>query len=157
MVSRVVLVCFVAAAIVSAQGGGVPGGGGSGGAANAAALQQFAVKLKLDQKVQIPAVETIFTDAARAAQPLSAQLTQLRRKLFDAEVAGKADEVASAREALTAAAAKMTLIETQAYQRVFDILKPNQQARTAEAFELMAGLFQTTPRPSSRSGRGGGQ
>lgn len=143
--------------VVSAQGGRSPGGGGSG-AAQIAALQAFADKLKLDQKVQIPAVETIFTDAARAALPVSTQLVQLRRRLFDAETAGKADEIAAAREALATTSAKMTTIETEAYQRVFAILKPNQQSKTAEVFELMAGLFQTAPRPTSgRTGRGGGQ
>lgn len=157
MTGRIVLICFIFAAAVSAQGGRVPGGGGSGAAAQAAALQAFADKLKLDQKVQIPAVETIFTDAARAALPISTQLVQLRRRLFDAETTGKADDIAAAREALAVTSAKMTMIETEAYQRVFDILKPNQQSKTAEVFELMAGLFQTAPRSSGFSGRGGGQ
>lgn len=157
MIAKLVLVCLVGSAPLLAQGGRVPGAGGSGSSAQAAALQAFADKLRLDDKVQIPAVETIFTDAARAAQPVNVQLIQLRRRLFDAEAGGKADEVATAREALAVASARMTMIETEAYQRVFDILKPNQQSKTTEAFELMAGLFQTAPRPSGPTGREAGR
>ena len=143
---RTVLGVFFLASVLVAQGGG-----------QATALEEFAAKLKLDAKTQIPAVETIFTDAARAAVPASQALTKARQQILEAQLSGKAEDLATANAAYAAAAAKMTAIETEAYGRVFAILKPNQQTKTKDAFPLMAGLFMTQAR-APRTGRtGGGQ
>lgn len=144
---RTVFGVFVLTGILVAQGGG--GGGQS------TALSEFAAKLKLDEKVQIPAVETIFTEAARAALPVSQAIGKARQQILDAELSGKADDLAAANAAYATAAAKMTTIETEAYGRVFAILKPNQQTKTKDAFPLMAGLFMTQGR-APRGNRGGG-
>jgi len=148
MFSRSLVFILAAVAVLSAQGGGAPGG-------QAATLQAFADKLKLNEKTQIPAVEVIFTDATRAAVPIGQEMAQTRRRLLDAEAAGRPDEIAAASAAYVAAAARMTALETKAYVQVYDLLKPDQQKKTVEAFPLMAGLFQPQARPS-RSGRGGG-
>jgi hypothetical protein len=146
---KTVIALFLLTAPVVAQGGSATG--------QAATLQQFADMLKLDEKKQIPAVETIFTEAARAAAPVALEIGKAREKMLAAQLSGSADDVTAAKAAYVAAAARMTAIETGAYSRVYAILKPNQQAKTAEAFPLMAGLFVTQPR-AARPGRvGGGQ
>jgi len=146
---RTVLGAFLLAGVLVAQGG--QGGGQSN------ALSEFAAKLKLDDKTQVPAVETIFTEAARAGVPVTQDVRKARQQILDAQLSGKADEIAAANAAYAAAAAKMTTIETEAYARVFAILKPNQQAKTREAFPLMAGLFMTQARVSRTNRGGGGQ
>lgn len=151
-----VLLAVAASVVVSAQGGRTPSGGG-GGAAQAAALQALADKLRLNERTQIPEVETVFTAAARAALPVSLQLSQARRSLYNAMAEGTPDEGTAARDALVAATARMTTIETDAFQRVFDLLEPKQQNKAAEAYTFMAGLFKTAPRPGRGSGRGGVQ
>jgi hypothetical protein len=144
---RTVLAIFLLAGVLVAQGGA--GGGQS------TVLSEFAGKLKLDEKTQIPAVETIFTEAARAAQPVAQAVAKARQQILDAQVSGKADDLAAANSAYAAAAAKMTALEAEAYGRVFAILKPSQQAKTKDAFPLMAGLFMTQAR-APRGNRGGG-
>jgi len=146
---KTVCVLFLLTAVVVAQGGSATG--------QAATLQLFADTLKLDEKKQIPAVETIFTEAARAAAPVALEIGKAREKLLAAQLSGNADDLTAAKAAYVAAAARMTAIETGAYARVYALLKPNQQAKTADAFALMAGLFVTQAR-SPRPGRvGGGQ
>jgi hypothetical protein len=141
---RTILGIVLLTGVVVAQGG------------QATALQELSDKLRLDEKTQIPAVETIFTEAARAAVPVAQEIGKARQQILDAEIAGAAADIAASRAAYAAAAAKMTAIESDAYRRVFAILKPNQQAKTAEVFPLMAGLFMT-PARAPRSGRGGGE
>jgi hypothetical protein len=80
-----------------------------------------------------------------------------RQQILDAQLSGTADDLAAANAAYAAAAAKMTALETEAYGRVFALLKPNQQAKTKDAFPLMAGLFMTQARPPRTNRVGGGQ
>ena len=40
-----------------------------------------------------------------------------------------------------AAAAQMTRVEAEAFGKIYALLKPNQQAKSEQAFELMAGMF----------------
>jgi hypothetical protein len=151
MIPRLVVLTLTATAVISAQGGvGAPSG-------QAAALQQIADKLKLDEKTQIPTVERIFTNAARAATSVGQDVARARRQLLDARLTDDAAGTEAARAALLAASARMTSIETAAYLEVYDQLKPNQQSRTSQAFPFMAGLFQPPPpRPALPSrGRGG--
>lgn len=159
---RTVLGVFLLTGVLVAQGGGGGQGfgggqGGGSGQLNATALTDFALKLKLDDKTQIPAVETIFTDAARAAAPVSQAIGKARQQILDAQLSGKADDLAAANAAYSAAAAKMTAIEAETFSRVFALLKPNQQAKTKDVFPLMAGLFITQARPSRTNRVGGGQ
>ena len=115
-------------------------------------FEEFANKLKLDKKTQLPKVEQLFTVAATDAVPIGQELTQLRQRLVNIHLTGRADDLAAAVEATVTSAAKMAALEARAFASVYELLEPKQQPKAAEAFALMAGLFQ----PSTRGGRGGG-
>jgi hypothetical protein len=167
MLPKVLLVMVCATVVVAGQGRG--GGGdqsGSDTTMSARALtpfEQFAGKLKIDLKTQAPTVEQIFAAGAKEAEPVAQQLIQLRQRLVNAELNGKADDVKPALDAYTAAAARMAGIEADVFAKVVASLTPAQQARPADGFEqafaIMAGFFQqATPRGGGRAGagRGGG-
>ena len=48
--------------------------------------------------------------------------------------------------------AQMTGIETEAFGKLYALLKPNQQAKAPQAFEMMAGMF-----AGGGAGAGGGR
>ena len=50
----------------------------------------------------------------------------------------------------------MTGIEAEAFGKLYALLKPNQQSKALQAFELMAGLFAGTGMPGGGAGRGRG-
>ena len=52
--------------------------------------------------------------------------------------------------------AQMTGIEADAFAKVYAILKPNQQAKAAQAFELMGGMFMGGAGGGGGMGRGRG-
>jgi len=141
------------------QGGG--GGGQSGlppdmleGARQETPFEQFALKLKLDDKTQVPAAREIFLAAAQEAGPVGTQVLQARQRILNVALSDNPAEMKAATDAYTAAAAKMAAIEAAAFQKVYATLKPNQQANAAQAFTLMAGIFQP---PAPSGGRGGGR
>ena len=49
----------------------------------------------------------------------------------------------------------MTGIEAEAYGELYALLKPNQQAKAPQAFELMAGIFAGGMPGGAGRGRGG--
>jgi hypothetical protein len=168
MLSKVILVMLCSTAIVSGQGrgggGGDQGGGDTMSARALTPFEEFAGKLKIDLKTQGPAVEQIFADGAKEAQPVGLEIMVLRQRLVNAEIAAKPDDVKAALDACTTAAAKMAAIEAKVFAKVFAILTPAQQARGVEGFEqafaIMAGFFQqAAPRGGGRGGegRGGGR
>ena len=116
--------------------------------------QQVAERLKLDPKTQVPAVEQIFSEARQEAGPIGQQMLQLRQQLVNLALNNKADEMKPVVDAYTAAAAKMTGIETRAFAKIYATLKSNQQSNAAQAFALMGGMFQP-PAPSAAGARGG--
>ena len=126
-------------------------------------FQQLADRLKLDAKTQVPAVEQILAEASQQAAPVGQQMLQLRQQLVNLALANKADETKPVVDAYTAAAAKMTGIEASAFAKIYATLKPNQQSSAAQAFAIMAGMFQpAAPRGGGPGGRraggpGGGQ
>jgi hypothetical protein len=111
-------------------------------------------KLKLDGKTQAPEVRLLLMDASREAAPLGQKMLELRQKLINLELQKKTDEIASAVEDYTAAAAEMAAIEARTFAKIYAILKPNQQANASQAFAIMAGIFQPAP-PRGGGGRGG--
>lgn len=121
--------------------------------------EQFADRLKLDSKTQIPAVEQILSAAAREAAPIGQQMLQLRQQLVNLALENKPADMKPVVDEYAVAAAKMTGIEARAFARVYATLKPNQQSSASQAFAIMAGMFQPpAPRvPGGRGGRGGGQ
>ncbi len=117
-------------------------------------FEQFAGKLKLDPKKQLPDVQKIFTAAAGEAAPVSQEMMRLRVRMVALD--GKPDELAPVTAAFAAAAARMAAIEVRAFGQVQALLKPGQLSKSADAFVLMAGLFNPPTPRAPRSPRGGG-
>ena len=121
--------------------------------------EQFADRLKLDSKTQVPAVEQILAEAAREAAPVGQQMLQLRQQLVNMALENKPADMKPVVDGYAVAAAKMAGIEARAFAKVYAMLKPNQQSSASQAFAIMAGMFQPpAPRgPGGRGARGGGQ
>ena len=142
------------------RGGGTSSSvGGSGGGAPTSSpdptpFEQFVSKLKLDSKKQLPQVEQLFTAAATEAAPIVQEMMRLRTAMIAQH--GNADTLAPINEAYVAAATRMTAIEVRAFKSVQALLTPNQLAKSAEAFTLMAGIFQPPTPRAPRAPRGGG-
>lgn len=130
---------------------GRQGGGMGGGSSDPTPFEQFVSKLKLDEKKQLPEVEKIFTAAATEAAPISQELIRVRAQMVAA--ADNPAELAKAEAAFTAASARMVAAELKAFKQVQALLKPDQLAKSGDAFVLMAGLFNP---PTSRGGRSRG-
>jgi len=158
MFARLVITAMLAAALASAQGGrgggmeggmgGERGGMGEGGMGGGmprmqrqSKLDQIADKLKLN-KDQKDEVQTIFQAAMEQAKPVNDQITKGREVITGAIISGKTDdEIQKMMDQYAGLAAQITAIETQAFSKVYALLKPNQQAKASAAFELMAGMF----------------
>ncbi|HJZ97628.1 MAG TPA: hypothetical protein VKE70_14060 [Candidatus Solibacter sp.] len=184
MLVRMLMVAALATGLACAQddmgggrgmsGGGMGGRGGSGmgeGMGGGGAMprpqrqskpEMLAEKLKLknDQKSE---AEKILSAAMERATPVRNAINQQRQLLVNA-ILSKAgdDQIKKALADYTAMSAQMTGIEADAFAKLYAILKPNQQAKAAQAFEIMAGMF--TPnmgggggRNFGRGNRGGGQ
>jgi len=152
---RLALVLLLTPVLLSAQGRGGGGGGGGGGGSLSAPtpFEEFVGRLKLDEKEQLPAVQQIFAEADTAAGPVVQELSQLRLRLLNLELAGTPDQAAAIVTAHSAAAAKMTMIEIRALERVSAQLKSSQLSRRSEAFVVMGGIFYPPPPIVPRSGR----
>ena len=119
--------------------------------------QQFADRLKLDAKTQVPAVQQILSDASKEAAPVGQQMLQLRQQLVNLALANKAEEMKPVVDAYTVAAARMTGIEARVFAKVYATLKPSQQSNAPQAFAIMAGMFQpAAPRGGGPRGQRGG-
>jgi hypothetical protein len=148
----------VAAQSVTTKMGGQGSVLGTGPAASGtelSPLDQFVLKLKLDEEKQIPSAERVFGQAKSAAAPYGQELTQQRKRLLDAELAGKADDAKLALETYTEAARKITSVEAAFMARVFADLKPDQKKKVTEAFVFLTGIFQPTTGGAQGRRRGG--
>jgi hypothetical protein len=150
----------LSAAPAPQKGGGMTGAGGvessvmGGESARAMTpFEEFADRLKLDDKTQAPAVRELFNAAASNAAPVGIELLQLRQKLLNMERAGQTADTKPVLDAITVASAKMARIEATTFAKVYGLLKPNQQAKAPQAFAQMAGFFQSTPNAGGRGGR----
>jgi len=157
MRAKLLLALIMATTVVAEQGRDA---GGSGAppmqSGPLTPFEEFVNRLKLDEKVQAPAAAQIFTDAARDAQAVGQEMMQLRQRLVGAELAGNAADVKPIQDLYTAAAAKMTGIEAQAFGKIYATLKPNQQSKAPQAFAVIGGVFMPTSGGNSRGGRRGG-
>lgn len=139
------------------MGGGASMGAMGGSVSDPTPFELFVKKLKLDSKKQLPEVERIFSAAATEAGPISLELIRLRGQM--AQLDGKPDQLKPVEAAFTAASARMVAAEVKAFRQVQALLKPDQAAKSAEAFVLMGGIFNPpTPRTGGRTmmrGRGG--
>jgi hypothetical protein len=185
MLVRLLIAAGLAAGLLCAQddtmsggmgrggGGGMGGRGGGmggdmmggGGAPRPQQRQTKAellgekLKLKNDQKTD---VEKILVDANQKAASVRGELMQKRGEIAQAMAEKAGDE--KIKKLLTDYAAlstQMTGIESDAFGKVYALLKPNQQAKAAQAFEIMSGMFMGNPgggggRGMGRGNRGGG-
>jgi hypothetical protein len=153
--SKALIAAVLGMTLVSAQSRDAGGSGAPPMGGMLTPFEQIVERLKLDNKTQLPAVQQIFTAAAIEAAPVGQDISLLRQRMLDAELSGKADDFKTALEAYRAAAAKMTGLETQAFVKVYALLKPNQQSKAPQAFEWMGGLLMPAA-PGGRARRGGG-
>jgi len=125
-------------------------GGGMPRTQRASRFDQIADKLKLnkDQKQQ---AQTIIDAGREEAAPLRESVAKARLGVADALINGKGDdEVKKAQDAYSAEVAKLTGLEAKTFAKIYALLKPNQQSKATQAWELMADIF-------SAGGRGRGQ
>lgn len=164
MLGKMLLAALLATALASAQRGGNRGGGmgDETGGMPAMRVSQpnrallLAEKLKLD-KDQKQELQNILMAAAEEAAPLRSQITNARVQLAGAMIEGKGDEaVKRAQEACSALAAQVAGIEAKAFAKLYALLKPNQQAKAAQGFELLAGMLEQ-PGGRGRGMAGGGE
>jgi hypothetical protein len=118
-------------------------------------VEKFIGALKLDEKTQVPAVAKIFDDVRKDAGPVATELLQIRNRMVNAELAGKADDLKAATDAYGIAAAKMAALEAKAMGQIVPLLKPDQKSRIPQAYQQMAGFFQSAA-PAARGGRPSG-
>jgi LTXXQ motif family protein len=176
MLVRLLLTVVLAAGFASAQRGGGGGGGDEGGMGGGgggrggdmgAGLPQvrrlskqemLMDKLKLNKEQKEEAAK-IFSAAMEKAAPARDLLTKGRIVIANA-ITGKASEedIKKLWGQYTAVNATMTGIEAEAFGKLYALLKPNQQSKAPQAFELMAGMFAGGGMPDGGGGRGrGGQ
>jgi len=166
MFLRLMLVAILAATLAPAQRGGGGGGGGRGGgggesgmmpmrAQRQSAFDLFSEKLKLN-KDQSTEAGKILTAAAGKVGPLRSQIDKGRADIAGAIIEGKSpDEIKKLMDDHTALMAQVDAIEADAFSQIFATLKPNQQSKAGQAFDLMAGMFDRAGGGGSGGGGGG--
>jgi hypothetical protein len=175
MLVRLMLSAVLAAGLAAAQGGGrgggggddgMPGGGGGGmgsgmeggGGMPRAAQRQtkaeiFMDKLKLKDAQKEEAVK-ILMETAKKASPVAEQLSRGRQMIGTAILQKKSDEeIKQLTDLYSKISAQMTALEAEAFGKIYETLKPNQQKNAAQQFELLAGMFM----PQAAGGRGMGR
>jgi hypothetical protein len=170
MLVRFLLAAVVASGLAFAQRGG--GGGMSrdeGGIANTAAIaggraqvpsqtreEMLFDKLKLNREQREEAAR-ILSMAMEKAAPTRDLLSKGRITIANA-ITGKAsdEDFKAIIDEYTAVNATMTSIEAEAFGKLYALLKPNQQSKAPQTFELMAGMF-AGGGPGGRMGDGSGR
>jgi hypothetical protein len=120
----------------------------------------FASRLRLDGKTQAPIVQQVLSAAQKEAEPVTAQMLQLREQMLNFALAGKTAELKAAGDQYAAAAAAMAGIEAKAFARIHETLRDNQKPRAAESFAILGGVFLPPAHlismaPGGGRGRGG--
>jgi hypothetical protein len=177
MLVRLLLTAVLAAGFAAAQIGGDEGGmggggggrgggrGGGGGGDMGGAMPQVRrltktemlfEKLKLN-KEQKEEAATIISAAMEKAAP-TRDLLNRGRMVIANTITGKGsdDEIKKLLGEYASVSATMTSIEAEAFGKLYALLKPNQQAKAPQAFELMAGMFAGGGMPGG-AGRGRGR
>jgi alanyl-tRNA synthetase len=161
MFVRLLLTAVLATALMSAQGGGKKGGGGGGmgggmgsgmSAPRPSKFEQFADKLKLT-KEQKQDVQTMLSAAMEQAAPLRDQMDKGRVSIAGAMIEGKGgDDLKKLMDDYTSLAAQMADIEAKTFGKVYESLKPNQQSKAGQAYELLVAVMEPVG-----GGRAGGR
>ena len=144
-------------------GGGRGGGGGDmganlgGGPRKATRVEQAVEKLKLT-KEQKEEFAKVFSAAGERSGSVRLELDKARADLAGALIDGKpAEDVAKLTTAYAAVSARMTRVEADAFTKVYAMLKPNQQAKFDQAYDLLSGIFSGATRGNAGGGRGMGR
>jgi len=170
MFVRLLLTLALAVSFASAQGGrggggdsGMGGAGGSGGeGAMAGGMPRQQRQTKLDllfdklklSKEQKEQAQQIISATMEKSATVRGQLTNGRQIIAGALIDKRGEEdIKKLFTDYATLSAEMTGFEAEAFAKIYATLKPNQQSKAPQAFELMAGMFAG----SARSGRGGGQ
>lgn len=176
MLVRCFLTVILAAGFAFAQGGRGGGGGGAGeegmggGGGMSGGMPRMQrqsrqdmlfdkLKLNKEQKDQ---ASQILSAAMEKAAPTRDLLNKGRIVIANA-ITGKAgeDEVKKMLGEYAAVSATMTGIEADAFAKLYALLKPNQQSKAPQAFELLAGMFASGGMQGGggrgRGGQGGGE
>jgi len=140
---------------VGNMGGGDMGGGPGGGMPRRAnKVEQIADKLKLN-KEQKEDFAKILSAARERAMTVRTEMDKARADLAGAYIDGNPDNIAKLTANYATVAAKMTAVEAEAFGKIYAELKPNQQGKAEQAFEMMAGIF-TAPAAGGGMNRGMG-
>jgi len=178
MFKRSVLAGVLASALALAQRGGGGGGGGMGGdemggggggggrggdmgAMGGGAMprrvskaEQFVDKLKLN-KEQKEDAEKILSAAMERAVAIRRDMADRRAKIAGAMIDAKSDEeIGKLKADYATLAEQFAKVQADAFGKIWATLKPNQQSKGDQAYELLAGLF-TAPAGRGRGGPGG--
>jgi hypothetical protein len=144
----------------SGEGLGMNAGGGTGGMPGGARRltkeEQLFEKLKLN-KEQKEEAATIMAAAREKAGPVRDQLNKGRQLIAGLIMQKKDDDLKKLMGDYAIVAAQMTAVETEAYSKIYALLKPNQQSKAPQAFEMMAGMFAGGMPGGGGRGRGQGQ
>jgi hypothetical protein len=165
MMKRWFLAGMLVAGLASAQeemggGGGGRGGGGGGGDMGGGGMRPrtpskaelFVDKLKLNREQQEEA-QKILSAALERLGSARMDMEARRAKIAGALIDGKsADEVKKVTADFADASAMMMKIQADAFGKIWATLKPNQQSKGDQAFELLTGMFAAA---GARGGRGG--
>ena len=181
MLLRLLLMAVVAGGVACAQigggeengaggMGGMGGGGGRGGRGGGndmgggmaqprrlTRVEMLFDKLKLNKEQKELAV-TILSAASEKAAPVREQLNKGRIVIANTITSkGSEEDLKNFMSEYTKVSAVMTGIEAEAFGKLYAILKPNQQAKAPQAFELMAGMFSGGLPGGGGRGRGEGR
>jgi Spy/CpxP family protein refolding chaperone len=157
MLAKLFLAGALAATMAWAQGGMGGGGGRNGGAmgdgdamersmgsmgnrsTNRLDMLSDMLKLDKDQKKQL---KSIMDEGQKDATPVKEEIIKARTNLADAIAAGKSpDDLKPLETACAAAAAHVHQVELSAFARIYQILDKDQQAKAAQLFAMMSGVF----------------
>jgi Spy/CpxP family protein refolding chaperone len=171
MLSKILAIAVLSAAMASAQRGGGMGGsapsgpgatdGGGWGSARPkwqSPFDQFATRLKLD-KDQRAAVETIVDAAQKDMVAAQQKLVEARKELVLAMLEPKSDPAVVARltAAYTALSVEAKAVESTAFGKICALLKPNQLSKAVPTFALLVGLVEPSAVGFPTGGRPGPQ
>jgi hypothetical protein len=127
--------------------------GGGMSAQRPSKVEQFVDKLRLT-KEQREEIQPMFLAALEQSAPLRDQMSKGRVAIAGAMIEGKSgDDLKKLLDDYTSLAAQMTDIDAQTFGKVYAILKPNQQPKAAQAFELLVAILE----PPAGGGRTGGR
>jgi hypothetical protein len=169
MLAKLLLTAILATSLALAQGRGGGGGGrgGRGGGGEESGVmprmgrqtrgEQLREKLGLNKEQQEEA-QKILIAASQDSTPIRAKMESARVQIAGAFIEGKSEaEVKKALDVYAAAAAEMTNLEAKVFAEIYATLKPKQQAKAEQSFEIVSGIFNMQQPGGGGGGMGRGQ